>query len=185
MAAAEVRLFAVSLAFTESLSSRWGVSPERASRERERERERENEDNMFSVALLRQAVKGTLLVGAGPNVEAGRSLGTTDIDHNGSTMESSMMYTERDMPPGKRYSAQRGSRLVFIRRRLERSRWSAVTSRLQREPVTFMILHVTDRTNRQRVSGGGAPDSDSGTETLRNAHLTSLDKRATQQLTCQ
>lgn len=56
-------------------------------------------------------------------------------------MESSTMYTKRDMPGGKIRSAQRGSRLVFIRRRLERRRWSAVTSRYTTSSVRTWVLN--------------------------------------------
>lgn len=58
----------------------------------------------------------------------------------GSTMESSMTKTERDIPEGKKHSAHRGSRLVFIRSRLERSRWSAVTSLYTTSSVRTCVL---------------------------------------------
>lgn len=58
-AAAEARLLAVSLAFSDapftvSLSGRWGVSPVGAFRQRERTRR--SEDNVFSLALFRHGI---------------------------------------------------------------------------------------------------------------------------------
>lgn len=51
-----------------------------------------------------------------------------------------MMYTQREIPEGKNLSAQRGSRLVFVSSRLDRSRLFEVTSRYTTSSVKTWVL---------------------------------------------